>query len=568
MEGVVKMRKLHIQQFLELTDTLASACRELKTQRDEDFFNLCAEIQEFVSQMFAYAENMMGEDTVISQLLRELYELLYFASQGQAQIKQILHTVQKLGREALCLKPDKIEVAFFCYKASMSDSLESVYFAAKNDPACDAYFIPIPYFDKNPDGSFGQMHFEGTGYYSDQYELTDWQKYDVENRRPDVIFIMNPYDEQNRVTSVHPAFYSSRLKNHTDMLVYIEYGLLYWVYKDSFAPEAFEDYKKNGIITPAYIHCDYAISYSEEVAQAGRQLFAAHPEIAELYGITQQKAKEKFIPLGSPKFDKILNIEKEDCFLPLEWSEKIQGKKVVLYNTGLTEFLKSSKQQLEIQKEYAAKDSWYFAKVRSIIEAFKDSEEAVLWWRPHPLFEATLRSMRPEFLREYLKIVEEFKDIDEGIFDITEDLHRAIVYSDAMISDESSLLLLYAITGKPFYIPAISNALPNPTVHDGPAFFYPLQVRLDKMRVAKGANIWNGNYCIWWPVFSEEDAVYNIRFENFPKRFLRYVLKKDQYEDREEYAMLQKKMVTDFVINADGTAGQKIYEFVRQKTIC
>ena len=36
---------------------------------------------------------------------------------------------------------------------------------------------------------------------------------------------------------------------------------------------------------------------------------------------------EKFIPLGSPKFDKIFNTTREDYYLPKEWEQKIQNKK-------------------------------------------------------------------------------------------------------------------------------------------------------------------------------------------------------------------------------------------------
>lgn len=43
----------------------------------------------------------------------------------------------------------------------MWDSLESVWKKAAADERCEAYVVPIPYFDKNPDGSLGQMHYDG-----------------------------------------------------------------------------------------------------------------------------------------------------------------------------------------------------------------------------------------------------------------------------------------------------------------------------------------------------------------------------------------------------------------------
>ncbi len=58
----------------------------------------------------------------------------------------------------------KKEVVFFPYKAAMWDSLESVYLAAKEDPDCDAYCVPIPYYELNSDHSFGKIHYEGREY--------------------------------------------------------------------------------------------------------------------------------------------------------------------------------------------------------------------------------------------------------------------------------------------------------------------------------------------------------------------------------------------------------------------
>ena len=66
------------------------------------------------------------------------------------------------------------------------------------------------------------MHYEG-----DQYPayvpITDYRVYDFEKRRPDAIYIHNPYDYANYVTSVSPEFYSSELKKYTECLVYIPY---------------------------------------------------------------------------------------------------------------------------------------------------------------------------------------------------------------------------------------------------------------------------------------------------------------------------------------------------------
>jgi hypothetical protein len=65
--------------------------------------------------------------------------------------------------------PVKLETVFLPYKASMWDSLESVWRKADADPSCDAYVIPIPYFDRNPDGSAKEEHYEGNDVFEREF---------------------------------------------------------------------------------------------------------------------------------------------------------------------------------------------------------------------------------------------------------------------------------------------------------------------------------------------------------------------------------------------------------------
>ena len=70
------------------------------------------------------------------------------------------------------------EAVFLPYKASMWDSLESVWEAAREDPDWDVYVIPIPYYDRAPDGSFREMHYEGDQY-PDQVPVTRYDTFDL-----------------------------------------------------------------------------------------------------------------------------------------------------------------------------------------------------------------------------------------------------------------------------------------------------------------------------------------------------------------------------------------------------
>ena len=93
-----------------------------------------------------------------------------------------------------------------------------------------------------------------------------------------------------------------------------------------------------------------------------------------------------------------------------------------------------------------------YPRLRYVFDVFKNRQDVALWWRPHPLMEATFRSMRPEHYAEYEQIVAEYKQAGWGIYDDTPELHRAIAYSDCYYGDGSSVVDLYKVTGKPVMI--------------------------------------------------------------------------------------------------------------------
>ena len=142
--------------------------------------------------------------------------------------------LRKLGSTLLQMQERtaqlKKEIVFLPYKADMWDSLESVWMAAQADPDCEARVIPIPYYSIQPDGSLGEMHYDG-GEFPEGVPITSWQDYDVPEHRPDAIYIHNPYDACGFVIQIHPDFYADKLRQYTGHLVYIPYfvGINDWV---------------------------------------------------------------------------------------------------------------------------------------------------------------------------------------------------------------------------------------------------------------------------------------------------------------------------------------------------
>jgi hypothetical protein len=222
------------------------------------------------------------------------------------------------------------------------------------------------------------------------------------------------------VTSVHPVFYCERLREHTDLLCYVPYFVV------------LDDVPEHFATLAGCIYAHKVIVQSEKVRDTYIRVFKKH------YGDSFGKPEDKFVALGSPKYDKVINFRREDFTLPDEWRELIGGRKVIFYNTSVGAILQE--------------DESYLRKLKFVLDTFRNHDNVVLWWRPHPLNKAAYKAMRPQLLEEYEQIVSDYKHGGWGIYDDTADLHRAICWSDAYCGDWSSVVLMYRVTGKPIII--------------------------------------------------------------------------------------------------------------------
>ena len=313
------MRKTQKQQAEELMQQIEEAHNQIKIYIEQGSMQYAMELLEDCQNgaftLGTLIEQTEGEGHPTVSLLENYCELVYHIHEDLAENKEIniykvnKQLTQKLIKMENGLRYDvlvRTEVVFLPYKASMWDSLESVWRAADADPNCDAYVIPIPYYDKNPDRSFREMHYEGDQY-PDYVPITKYDAFDFEMHRPDMIYIHNPYDEFNVVTSVHPFFYTKNLKKFTDKLIYIPYFIL-----DEIKPDEDEkiEESKHFFVTPAVINADKVIVQSEDMKQVYIKVLMNatndHTEAARKYW------ENKILGLGSPKIDKVLSSKKED----------------------------------------------------------------------------------------------------------------------------------------------------------------------------------------------------------------------------------------------------------------
>lgn len=386
---------------------------------------------QFILQVLTVVDKICQQNLSISRykfygdLLQTLIEtvtnLSVLNENSKDEAAKLMLDILEYCIDALEKEKVKKEIVFLPYKASMWDCMETVWRAACEDREhCNVYVIPIPYYDRNSDLSYGKMHCE-RDLFPDYVNTLDWTKYDLSKLKPDVVFIHNPYDDINFVTSVEERYYSRNLKNYVKKLVYIPYDVSGDIVTASYCS------------TPGVLFADHVILQNENIK---RQY--------EIYYPKAMVSKDKFLALGSPKIEKILSTTIEDVEMPLAWKKLIADRKVILYNTSLGAMFNNPSNGCK--------------KLKFVFEQFRKNQECVLWWRPHPLMKQSLKTMHPDFYEEYCQIEREYIDAGWGIYDGTPDMDRAVIYGDCYYGDNSGVMWTYKATGKPIVEQSMSYA--------------------------------------------------------------------------------------------------------------
>ncbi len=437
------MRKKEKQDLSNFIDLLEQAHAQIVACvfRDEknNVNQLLIDCQEGAISIGTMVEESEGEGNNFVHILEQYCESLYMIGQ------EVDSTADKAFLRKKSTQYDKMfqkyvenlrvslnndvrttkEIVFLPYNSSMWDSLESVYLKSLEEPDCESFVIPIPYFERDKDGKLGKMHYEGDKF-PDNIKITNYEEYDFQNRHPDKIYIHNPYDASNYVTSVHPFFYSKNLKQYTDDLVYIPYFVLREIEPNDYASIAGMEHF---IKVPAVIHANTVIVQSENMRQIYIDVMTK-----ETGEESRPYWEEKIKGYGSPKFDKVRRIREEGIKLPEEWEKKLYRndgtrKKVIFYNTSVVALLNYKETMID--------------KIESVIKQFEEMKDNVLLiWRPHPLMLSTIDTMRPELGDRYRKIVENYKKCEWGVYDEMPSMDYVLSICDAYYGDGSSVVWL------------------------------------------------------------------------------------------------------------------------------
>ncbi len=454
------------QQLLDLLQMMQEMHGEFASLQGDALLEALQDCQQAAIVVGEKIEKKVEEDTKVVPLLEQYCEELFaltqvtqpeevitISTQLSATITEVTAQIEKMNTV--------YQIVFMPYKADMWDSLESIWKAFRKDPRCECIVMPIPYFCYDGKKQQWNPAYDGEKFPEDVV-IMDYRAYSIQEEQPELAFIHNPYDKYNWVTNVHPQYYSYELKKHVGKLVYVPYYVTSGKISDKH------------LALSAYEHMDYMIAQSEYFKETCKGMFYY----------------DKILPFGSPKFDRIIHKCAESVELEPEWAEVLQGKKTLMLNTSIRCFLLYS----EI----------YLQKLWNLFRWMKGRDDIAIIWRPHPLLQATIDSIRTGLKEQFQELKQFFVDEKIGVLDTTPDITRTVAIADGYIGESaSSVVHLFGAAGKPIFV------LDNFVTKD-------FGVEKRRMLIADMHKV-DGK---WWAVswyynglFSMDDAFADVQFE-------------------------------------------------------
>lgn len=304
----------------------------------------------------------------------------------------------------------KIKVVFLLQETVGWPSFESVYEAFSTDPRCEAHLIYVPFEHVNNDKTRDWF----LEYKNLDLLIIHCKQYQLSKESPDIAFFIKPYD------CIPMQFYIDNVEKIIQRNVYIPY-FVNWM--------AFDNIK-------------YLIDYHFRLPLQYKawKIFDAPSYIKEYHEHYGYHNGDNVEIIGHPRFDIIHKLGELQESIPAYWKEKIKNRKVFLWNTHVV---------MATVKDDEKDWSTYRLFGEKILKKFAMEIDAVLLWRPHPSFFTGLINNGDMSIVEMNKLLSEVELSDNIILDKTSDYRISFVISDALISDASSFLVEYLVTGKP-----------------------------------------------------------------------------------------------------------------------
>ena len=355
-------------------------------------------------------------------------------AKGSSFFKEYIFDEKDIApRKEIITNREKKEAVFLPFRGKYWTYMEKEWARLSEDPKWDVYVVPIPYYDKKEYGLKGDIHYEVEGY-PDYVPLTGFDKYDFDKRKPDRIYIQNPYDDYDNAITVHPRFYTENLIEITSELIYIPYfEVMDFRKEDERMNYAAGFYVK----VPGVTRADKVILSSDNLKERYIDI------LCDFAGEDTRAVWNKRIIVDKDILpDKVIGIYEED--VPDDWWKYLfnsegEGRKVVLYHTSVSTLV-----------TYGEK---YLDKINRNLEVFKQNKDALtVLWNTGSNTRIVLEAYYPDLWEKYSHLVSEYISGEMGIYEETDDYTKATAIADAYYGDRDLVMNACKNLGKPVMI--------------------------------------------------------------------------------------------------------------------
>lgn len=346
-----------------------------------------------------------GSSKNVPVLLEQLEQrLVENFNQSQEQYKLLLNNIEEIRN---CLKRNevkKLKVVFFVQLGALWNSTYSVWDAFDKEKTVECTIVAMPFIHasarKNPYEVKEFLLAEGIPF-------VDWQEYDMEEHRPDLIFFQSPYD----ISKPDTKFTASAIAKKGIRMAYIPYGL-----------------ECGGRSV------DLAFQFNQAIHNLAWRVFSRSERNKAMYGKYCARGNEHVVVTGHPKMDRLFHYRGEDADPVL--LKKIQNRKVFLW---APHFLTNKQCQCST-----------FLKFKKFIPRFfAQRKDIALILRPHPLLYENIVTEGDMTTAEVEHYFHTWSKMDNIYWDQQDVYSEAFYYSDALLADVGSFLLEYLVTDKP-----------------------------------------------------------------------------------------------------------------------
>ena len=390
----------------------------------KSMLDMCNTLKEAVSYMYENNSNdlvngcldmLVSISTTLSDFNITDIESVNVISVGlnsqDLNLPEIYNNIIDLENEIKTKVKYKLHILFVAELAGKWDSMASVYEAMKKREDCEVEVVIQPIFRavKNPDGSVKSDVILNDYLTPMGIANTPYDQYDFATKLPDITFFSQPYE-----SCTIEKFWPENMAQFTKV-VYLPYYTAM-------------------TINPNLAVAGYHSFFKSNTERFSWKIVSQSEKMRYHYKNLGSQKGTNVLVTGLPKWDYPMKLSKENTPCPEEWKTKINGRKVFLWNTHFSANTSGSD---------------FLNKGEEFLNIFIKNKNIALIWRPHPMTETILKLYMSDSLSKYNALKEKILKSENIVMDTEATYDAAFVYSDALITDLSSLIEQYLLMDKP-----------------------------------------------------------------------------------------------------------------------